>query len=75
MTVRGVRDSFETRPATSAAALAIFAGALYWGLKSAKKSGPMGAFVKGLIAITLAKKAKNTLMAPSRNGARALKAA
>lgn len=65
LTVRGVRASFENCPIKSAAAGAIFGASLYWGLKSAKNGGPIGAAVKGLIALAVMKRAKNVLLAAS----------
>jgi hypothetical protein len=64
LTVRGVRDSFDRHPVKSTAAAAVFGAAFYWALKSAQKSGPIGAAVKGFVALAIMKQAKNSLSAP-----------
>ena len=58
----GVRESFETRPIRSTAAAAVFGASLLWGLKAAKNNGMFGAAVKGMIAVALMNKAKNTFI-------------
>jgi hypothetical protein len=65
LSIRGVRDSFEHCPVKSAAAAAIFGGSLVWALKAAKKNGPVGAAVKGLIAVALMNRAKKALVSAS----------
>ena len=60
--MRGVRNSFDRHPVKSTAAAAVFGGAFYWALKSAQKSGPIGAALKGFVALAVMKQAKNSLM-------------
>jgi hypothetical protein len=75
LSVQGVRDSFDSAPVKSVAAAALFGATLYWGLKSAKKSGPVGAVIKGMIAVAVMNKAKNALVsAQNGNGGRQLAA-
>jgi hypothetical protein len=69
LTVDGVRESFEECPVKSAAAVAVFGGSLLWALKAAKKNGPVGAAIKGMIAVALMNKAKKALLS-AQNGRR-----
>ena len=69
-----MRDSFENCPVKSAVATALFGASMLWGLKAAKKNGPVGAAIKGFIALTLMNKAKNSLIAAQNgNGRRRLR--
>jgi hypothetical protein len=71
LSVEGVRSSFEHSPIKSAAAGALFGASLYWGLKTARHSGPVGAALKGMIALAVMNKAKNMLMSSNGHYARA----
>ncbi|MCB9382974.1 MAG: hypothetical protein H6509_00045 [Bryobacterales bacterium] len=62
LSVSGVRRSFEDRPVRSTIAAAVFGAGLMWGLKATKKNGPIGAVVKGMIAMAVMNRAKKTLL-------------
>jgi|GEM_PF-6711532 len=61
LTVRGVRRSFNQSPVKTALAAAALGAGAYWGLKSAKKSGPIGSALKGMLAVVVMNKAKEGL--------------
>lgn len=62
VSVRDVRESYSEQPAKTLLAGAAIAAAAYWAIKSASKSGPIGAALKGLLAVAVMKKAKQALV-------------
>ncbi|MEZ5367092.1 MAG: hypothetical protein R2748_33340 [Bryobacterales bacterium] len=52
----------------STIAAAAFGAGLMWGLKATKKNGPVGAIVKGMIAMAVMNRAKKTLLNGSYRG-------